>query len=245
MTAKIQLISTITAALVGIVALFAFVLSYSSLQHMAASNGVNGWLSFLWPLLLDFSMVVFSLAILRANLRQEAALYAWLLTVTFASLATIANVLDVTSLGISPVIVSSGVKAIAPIALVLSFELLMSMVKAEVKRAGVTIGIRELSGQLTELDRQMTNVTKRLETKQAELSKVETISMTNDMTNGQMSSTLDIANDKRQMTIDSRRQEVLSLVNEGLTADDIADQMGVSVRTITRDIKTLNGKVAK
>jgi hypothetical protein len=47
------------------------------LQHLAAQHGLPGWLSYLWPLLLDFAMLVFSLAILRANLRQERAIYPW------------------------------------------------------------------------------------------------------------------------------------------------------------------------
>lgn len=240
---NIQLISTITAVLVGIVALFGFILSYSSLQHMAATNGVNGWLSYLWPLLLDFSMIVFSLAILRANLRQEPALYAWLLTITFASLATIANILDVTTLGINPVIVSASVKAIAPIALVLSFELLMSMVKAEVKRAGVTASIKDLSAQLADVTKQIDQKQNELSqvTSQIEVKRQELMTIAPNVT--QMSPNLDTANDKRQSTIEQRRQEVLTLTKEGLTPDDIASQLNVSVRTIARDIKQLNGQV--
>ena len=50
----IRLISAITAALVAVLAVLAFILSYNSLQHLAAANGVAGGLSYLWPLLLDF-----------------------------------------------------------------------------------------------------------------------------------------------------------------------------------------------
>ncbi|HEX9925323.1 MAG TPA: DUF2637 domain-containing protein [Anaerolineae bacterium] len=146
-----KLISTIAAALVSLLALLAFVLSYSSLQHMAAVHGVGPWLSYLWPLLLDFAMIVFSLAILRANLRQESARYPWTLAIAFAGLATAGNVLDIeamaAALGIPPIIIAAAVKALAPVALVLAFELLMSMLKAEIKRADVTASINDLADQ--------------------------------------------------------------------------------------------------
>jgi hypothetical protein len=141
----VRVISWLTAGLVAILALFAFILSYSSLQHLAAQHGLPGWLSYLWPLLLDFAMLVFSLAILRANLRQERAIYPWTLTIAFAGLATLANILDVTNLGLPPVLVAASVKALAPIALVLAFELLMTMLRAEVKRAAVSQSLADLS----------------------------------------------------------------------------------------------------
>ncbi len=100
-------------------------------------------------------MIVFSLAILRANLRGESALYPWLLTGIFATLATLANILDVTSLGIPSLIVSASVKALAPIALVLSFELLMTMIKAEVKRTNAIKTIAELDTQLEQKQQQV------------------------------------------------------------------------------------------
>lgn len=163
---NIKLISTLAAVLVSIVATLAFILSYSSLQHMANANGVTGWLSYLWPLLLDFSMIVFSLAILRANLRGESAFYPWLLTIVFATLATLANVLDVHTLGIPAVVIGASVKAIAPVALVLSFELLMSMVKAEVKRSSV---VKSLSQLAQELEQKRSDLDAKLEQMRVDL----------------------------------------------------------------------------
>jgi hypothetical protein len=141
----VRTISWLTAGLVAILALFAFILSYSSLQHLAAQHGLPGWLSYLWPLLLDFAMLVFSLAILRANLRQERAIYPWTLTIALAGLATLANILDVTNLGLPPVMVAASVKALAPIALVLAFELLMTMMRAEVRRTAVVQSLADLT----------------------------------------------------------------------------------------------------
>jgi hypothetical protein len=134
--------------LVIVLVFVGFTISYSSLQHLAETNGIGKTLSYVWPLLLDFAMVVFALAILRANLRQESAIYAWVLTVIYATLATVANVIDVTTLGLPTVVIMATVKALAPITLALAFHLLMEMFKAEVRRSGVTDSLADLASQV-------------------------------------------------------------------------------------------------
>jgi hypothetical protein len=54
---------------------------------------------------------------------------------------------------------------------------------------------------------------------------------------------LDRANDARQSKVSERRQMVLSLLDSGLSDFDIAGQLDVSLKTIQRDIKSLNGQV--
>ncbi|MBE7467638.1 MAG: DUF2637 domain-containing protein [Anaerolineales bacterium] len=143
-TDTVKLISTLAAVLVALLAIGAFTLSYTSLKHLAIIHGIDPGLTWLWPLLLDFAMVVFSLAVLRANLRGESTLYPWMLTATYAGLATVGNVLDVSGLGIPGVVIAGAVKALAPVSLVLAFELLMAMIRAELKRANVLKSIADL-----------------------------------------------------------------------------------------------------
>lgn len=57
------------------------------------------------------------------------------------------------------------------------------------------------------------------------------------------SSQLDRANAIRQAEIDNRRDRVLRLSQAGKEPGDIAAELDVSVRTIRRDIKALNGQV--
>ena len=248
----VQIISGLAALLVLVLAILAFTLSYSSLQHMAAGHGVEGWLSYLWPLLLDFAMIVFSLAILRASLRQESALYPWSLTATFAALATAGNVFDVTTFGVSAVIVGAIVKALAPVALVLAFELLMQMVKAEIRRSAVVQTLAEL---MAEFDTQQTKLTAERDRLAAELGSL------NDQIDRQMSKLDDIKADilsakssqitdlaaARQAKIDQRRSDVLSMLQSGMTMADVemtaADKWNVQPRTIRRDVAALNGQV--
>lgn len=153
---KTKHVTTLTTILVAILAALSFTLSYASLQHMAAANGVEGWLSYVWPLLLDFAMVVFAAAILRVNLRNdEGSLYPWALTVVFAGLATLSNVLDVSTFGIPAVFVQVGVKALPPVALALSFHLLMEMIKREASRSKLDASIDDLDARRQQLTEQV------------------------------------------------------------------------------------------
>lgn len=245
------LISRIAAALVAVLAALAFILSYSSLQHLAEINHVGPRLSYAWPLLLDFAMVVFSLAILRANLRQERAAYPWLLTVAFAALATVANVLDVTALGLPPVAIAAAVKALAPVALVLAFELLMGMIRAEIRRADVVRSITELTGQaahlaadlnahrqdaaaeLAQLDRTTEAARARLEAIRADL---------NREISSKRAASVSELNAARAAKVAERRARVLELLPQYSNRQDLAAALGVSVKTIRQDIRALNGR---
>jgi len=69
------LISTITALLVASLTLGALALSYNALRGVAVAYGLAGWQSYIWPLLLDFALVVFSLAVVRNALLRERTLW--------------------------------------------------------------------------------------------------------------------------------------------------------------------------
>lgn len=56
--------------------------------------------------------------------------------------------------------------------------------------------------------------------------------------------TLDRANDTRKDTKQQRQERVLSLLQEGMSQSQIASELGVSLVTIKRDTKELNGKVS-
>lgn len=51
------------------------------------------------------------------------------------------------------------------------------------------------------------------------------------------------ANENKERLIEDRREQVLSLVHSGKSQPEIAAHLGVSISTIKRDIKALNGKV--
>lgn len=143
-------INKLTSWLVGVLAVIAFTLSYNALRHVASDYGVPEQLSYIWPLLVDFALIVFSLAVLRASLLGERTAWPWFLVGLFT----------VTTIGFNlvhaPVNLTSQVVAVvAPVALFLSFETLMGMVKSSVRRSGVIWSIEQLNNRLAELTSQV------------------------------------------------------------------------------------------
>jgi len=87
-------IAIITSALVLVIALISFVLSYHALQGVASINGLdNWWLSHLWPLLVDFSLITFSLSVVTAHLHNESTWKQWVLTIISTGLTIFYNAL--------------------------------------------------------------------------------------------------------------------------------------------------------
>lgn len=215
-------VSWLAAILVGLLALLSFILSYSSLRDLALANGVGFWLSFIWPLLLDFSMVVCSVVILRASLRGDKARWPWVLTGTYTGLAVLGNILDVASLGIPPGVVQAGVKALAALTCFVTFELLMGMVHSEVKRSSDPKG--PTKGQRPTLLRSRHSA--KTESGQGD-------------TPGQKAKA-PVTPDLVEVT--GRREQVLALLSEGLKGPEIAARLGVSERTVKRDRQALNGR---
>lgn len=149
-----SIISRLTGWLVGLLAIAAFVLSYNALYHVALENSIPDDLAYIWPLLVDFALVVFSLAVLRASLLGERTVWPWALVLLFTVTTVAFNLIHAPSNRISQV-----VAAVAPVALFLSFETLMGMVKNGVKRTGLIASIEQLrdTAQVIEqklLDRQ-------------------------------------------------------------------------------------------
>jgi hypothetical protein len=135
-------ISRFTSFLVGLLALGALSLSYNALQSVAASNGLDGWQSYIWPLLLDFALIVFSIAVVRNSLHGERVRWPWFLVGVY-TVATISfNLIH------APDNLTARVVAVvAPISLFLSFETLMAMLKSDVQRGVAAATLAQLTGQ--------------------------------------------------------------------------------------------------
>lgn len=139
----IRWIAGITAGLVFLLAIGSFTLSYANLRLMASDNGIAGWLSYVWPLLIDASLVIFSLAVVNAHLHSESTWKQWSL-VGIYTIGTIAfNVLHAPDNW-----QSRTVAAIAPVSLFFSFEILMSQLKNSVKRSGIVQALEHLDNEL-------------------------------------------------------------------------------------------------
>ncbi len=133
------LISTLTGVLVFLLAAAAFLLSFDALKHLAATNGIPAGKSWIYPAIVDGAIIVFSLSVLQASLNRQHTLYPWILVGAFTVLSVILNIVHAPASFLSRVLA-----AIPPLALFLSFELLMGQIKGLVQRSGAIQSLQEL-----------------------------------------------------------------------------------------------------
>ncbi len=240
-----QYISYITAGLVSVVAVIAFILSYNALRLVAFDNGVPFYLSFLWPLLIDFALVVFSLGVVRAYLYNESTVWTWGLVAVFTLLTIGFNLVHVAGSVVKPFVIYF-VFVVPPVALFLSFENLMGMLKSGVKRSEWTNSLEGLAKQVEDKQIQLGNLIRKTEDKQAKLldiqrdievksKDIEDIGQTKVVFVG----IDDPTTFKGQP--DKRRPIIRQLVNGGVADEWIVKTLQISPKTLTRDKKALNG----
>lgn len=157
-----KIISTLTAWLVGFLALASFILSYEALLTLALDSGINKWLAWLWPLTLDFFVIVASLSILKNSLKMQPKRYAWALVIVFTLLSITFNAIhkglplasyNTYVLPYVPIVVY----VLSPAALVFSFHLLMSQVETSLKTDMQIVDngqFAELESALAEMQRE-------------------------------------------------------------------------------------------
>lgn len=111
---------------------------------------------------------------------------------------------------------------------------------AEIRKAEKTL--KSLAQNIDTKQAQFNTLIAQIETKQFELSKAQKV-----VSNGHMipvkTTNLDTANKAKMTKIDLRRDKILTLIDQGLSQSDIADELEVSIATVKRDIKSLNGTV--
>lgn len=225
-------LSILTAVLVAVLAGGAFALSFDSLNKLAVENGVTMGLTWVWPLVLDGSIVVFSLSALRSRLYGESILYPMSLVV----LTTIASVLfNVAHAPSGPL--AHTMAAVPPIALFLSFELLMRQVGSSVERSTVLSTQTELLVNVDKLESDRRKLLGQIEglNGQAQRQKEEKRGTNSP---SQRRKTL-----PKKDRIRERQAQITALHSEGVTVPEIAKQIGVSSKTVKRDLQAASATV--
>ena len=132
-----KLIAWLTSILFSLVAIGSFALSYNALRAIAIANGIpDNWLGDIWPLLVDVSLVVFSLAVVTAHLYSESTRKQWMLVTIYTIATVMFNMLHAPDNLLARVIA-----AIPPVSLFFSFELLMEQLKNSVSRKVDTVPV--------------------------------------------------------------------------------------------------------
>ena len=114
-------VAILVTTLLGV---FSFALSYTAMRELARSSGavVDG-LDILWPLVVDFAMIVFGSVAIFRTLRQQDSFWQRALVVLFSLLSILFNVLHSPDRWQSQL-----VAAMPPFALVLALESIISMI---------------------------------------------------------------------------------------------------------------------
>lgn len=124
-----KLISYAFGVIVFLILVSSFTLSYSNLQESAIDAGIEPLLAPMWPLCLDLFLAGSSLYILRSNLLTEDSRPGWVVLIIFTAVSTAFNVIH------SPEnITAQSTHAVPPIALCISLELLMMILKSDLSR---------------------------------------------------------------------------------------------------------------
>jgi hypothetical protein len=130
-----------SAAGVIVLAAAAFTLSYDALHQLALDSRVRPALAWLWPVVIDGTIVVALLTVLAAKRAATRAAYPWALAGLF-SLASVAfNIAHAPERPVAQLVF-----AMAPVALVLTTHLLMQQVGWRPLRPGQTASVAEHVG---------------------------------------------------------------------------------------------------
>ena len=117
--------------MVALLAVASFSLSFEALRQLAVEQAVvTPGLSWVFPLVIDGAIVVFSMSALRASLREEPTLWLRGLVVFVSSGSVLFNICHVEGRWLAMLLAAS-----PPVLLFLSFEALMHSVKNEMKRS--------------------------------------------------------------------------------------------------------------
>lgn len=147
------LISVITGILVLLLAVAAFWLSFNALRALASENGISPNNAWVFPLIVDGAMIVFSLSILRSSLYQERVPWLWFMVGLFTVSSIVFNILHS-----ADGLLSGVIAAVAPIALFLGFETLMRQVKNEVERQSSLQSLEQITAKIAQAEAQLDKI---------------------------------------------------------------------------------------
>lgn len=108
--------------LVLMVSMVSFTLSYFALRDLSTQYLYHSYpyLALFWPLLIDFSLIVFSISIIAAKVQKDSVVKHWILVLIYTILTLTFNIVHAPDNLLSKVIA-----AIPPISLLFSFEIFL------------------------------------------------------------------------------------------------------------------------
>jgi predicted transcriptional regulator len=239
-----SLLSLTSALLVLFLAGSAFVLSFEALKDLAIQVGIYERMAWLYPAIIDGAIVVFSLSVLQANLHGERTMYPWALVSLFTLLSVILNIIHA-----EQNFLAQFLAAIPPLALFLSFELLLSQLRGTAVRLEALSSLDEIvqqiqtkESQLDEIVRKRSESIEQLETEIGRLQqqKAEKSLVIEQQSNGKsasrVSNSVAIQNAKQVRTTNKQTamQQLLDIIrtHPNATLSELAAEIGRSKSTV-------------
>ena len=229
------------AVLTGAIALGAFVISYDALYATGLDHGIPQSKAWLWPLLVDAPLVVFTLALLVAQI-MRAGVKLWAALVLTYTVATVAFNLahaQATPLGWLVAIV-------APVSLLLTTEALRHLARGIIERQALVEALAELSSKRDKLTANLDSLTRQVDDKNSELddlvATIYRLQLDAKVSNigentSKFDTLLDAKQAKKQERLDTLRSYLLDNPQANLT--EAAGAVGVSRQTVSSYVSEL------
>jgi len=223
----------ITAALVLVLFLSAFILSYEALRNLALDNGIQKPLGFLWPLGLDAFMAVASLYLLWAHLNRTWEPLPLALVMVATGASVVFNVAHA-----PPTNMARAVAALPPLVAFMAFEVFIIMVRESTERSTVMNTLGQLRAEYEHLTQQVDQ----------EKDRVSTLRSQSRSLNDRIRAMQDQARELERVTVvggdpvSVRRDRLQTILDENgreWTQEELAEELGVSRTTIKRDLAAL------
>jgi hypothetical protein len=249
----------ITGILTLILAIFAFVLSFSNLYKLAAESGVA--YPALIPLMIEGAVVVFSVAMLRNSLHNDPVRNLWILIIGSSSLATAFNVYHSDTSNLMSMIMAG----VPSVFLLLSFETFISQIKKVSDRAELVKSLKQLDQDLIEKRASLVEQWKNIESEfsrnneelQGKLASLEQQAQAAEANLTQLEQEYAVKRQKLEQEIttlkdkkkpaahkksatDKRRDKVAKLYDPAKTLTQLAQEVNAHENTVRNDLKILN-----
>ncbi|MBN1217430.1 MAG: DUF2637 domain-containing protein [Anaerolineae bacterium] len=146
----------------------AFALSFNALFELATKQGgVPKHLGWIWPVIVDLSLCVYTAAILVAQLQSRPAKLPVALVIFYALVTIVGNVLHA-----PPTPIGWFVASLPPLSLIFGTEILRTMAHHIIERQNVTASLADVTARRKTLTRETETLASKVHTLKAELAEL-------------------------------------------------------------------------
>ena len=246
-------IAWVSGTLTLLLVVFSFILSYNNLVALAMENGLP--VPGLFPWVVEFAVVVFSVGVLRRSMQGERAVWGWILVIGSSLTATTFNVIHA-----QDNLISQAMHAIPSVFMLLAFETFLGQLNEMANRKQVVQSLAQRQAELSALEHRLTARRQELDTeieqRQTTLSTLERqivqtreqlTCLKSELKQADRVQASSIVQAKQAqieqvtVTIEHRRIELVQLLlNEGdIGASALAERLNTSRGTVYNDLKAL------